>query len=1162
MNETNKHTINDKELEILALWNEKQIFEKSLEHPASLDTPRGSFSFYDGPPFATGMPHHGHILAGTIKDMIPRYQTMRGNYVRRIWGWDCHGLPVENLIEKKLGLNHKREIEEYGIDKFNEEAKNSVLEYEHEWKKIVPRLGRFIDMEHAYKTMDASYTESIWWSFSELYKKGLAYEGHKIMHVCTRCETSLAQSEVALGYKDVTDISVTVKLELIDEPGTFLLAWTTTPWTLPGNVAAAVKQDAEYTYFSMEGDTHVGNTYVVASERITYATKGAPYTALRTVVGSELVGKKYIPAFNYYKDTELENKENIWKVWHADFVTMDTGTGIVHEAPAFGAEDMELAKKLSLPVIKHVRMDGTFTPEVSDFQGLYVKQKGDTQSTDIEIIKKLAHTGKLFAKEKLIHSYPHCWRCDTPLLNYATSSWFVDVPKLKEKLISENQKIGWVPEHIKDGRFGKWLEGAREWAVSRSRYWGAPLPVWKCAECDKVEVIGSLEELGSKLTAHNTYGVMRHGECVGNTEDLADSGKNIDNHLTEKGRADTLAEAQRLLSEGKPDIIISSPLLRAQETTHILKEALGLPDEAVLTDDRLREFAFGAHDGKKFDEFWDEMRYLHYHFDATMQGSESYRGVQERMLSVIFDSEKKYQGKKILLVTHGGPMWMLIAGAKHMSDDQARAYRQEMKKIQGPRYFLPNARVVDLEYVPFPNNGKALDFHRPHIDEVTYACSCGSSMKRIPDVFDCWYESGSMPFAQLHYPFENKELFAKMFPAEFIAEGMDQTRGWFYSLINLSVGLFDVSSYKHVVVNGLVLASDGQKMSKKLKNYTDPLELVEKYGADALRYYMISSPIVRGENLSFSDQDLGEVYRKVIVRLENVLSFYHLFTDNTTKPDNQSTHVLDKWILSRLNSVVQEATVGLDAYELDKAVKGIDGFVDDLSTWYLRRSRDRMKDDTNLADKQAALATLSFVLREFAKVIAPVMPFLAERLYLGVPHERESVHLESWPIAGSIDEVVIGEMSMVREFVTHALEARTKSGIKVRQPLASLGLNIEMLPEYLSIIADEVNVKEVIYEAAQTERVVLDTTITPELQKEGDVREIMRAIQDLRKQQGYTPKDTPSLLVHVSDPSFILEFSEQIQTSCSLAKILITDVALEDVGTIIVGGLEYKMSLQ
>jgi isoleucyl-tRNA synthetase len=734
MNETNKHTINDKELATLAFWNEAKIFEKTLHHPASLETPKGDFSFYDGPPFATGMPHHGHILAGTIKDMIPRYQTMRGNHVRRVWGWDCHGLPVENLIEKKLGLNHKKEIEEYGIDKFNEAAKNSVLEYEHEWKKIVPRLGRFIDMEHAYKTMDASYTESIWWSFSELYKKGLAYEGHKIMHVCTRCETSLAQSEVALGYKDVTDISVTAKLELVDEPRVYLLAWTTTPWTLPGNVAAAVKQDAEYVYFTMDGEVHAGNTYIVASDRISYATKGAAHTVVRTVMGSELVGKKYIPVFDYYKDVELENKENIWKVWHADFVTMDTGTGIVHEAPAFGAEDMELAKKLSLPIIKHVRMDGTFAPEVSDFQGLYVKQKGDTQSTDIEIIKKLAHTGKLFAKEKLIHSYPHCWRCDTPLLNYATSSWFVDVPKLKEKLISENQKIGWVPDHIKDGRFGKWLEGAREWAVSRSRYWGAPLPVWKCADCDKVEVIGSLDELGKKLSANNTYSAMRHGECVGNTMDLADSGKNTDNHLTEKGRADTLLEAQRLLSEGKPDIIITSPLLRARETTQILKDSLGLSEDAIIVDERLREFGFGAHDGKKFDEFWDEMRYLHYHFDATMEGSESYRMVQERMLSVVLDAEKKYIGKKVLLVTHGGPMWMLIAATKHMSDDQARAYRQEMKKIQGPRYFLPNARAIDLEYVPFPNNGKALDFHRPHIDEVVYPCSCGATMKRIPDV--------------------------------------------------------------------------------------------------------------------------------------------------------------------------------------------------------------------------------------------------------------------------------------------------------------------------------------------------------------------------------------------------------------------------------------------
>src|SRR3989339_1860090 len=473
------------EKRILKFWRENKIFEKTLEQKAD-----DKFVFYDGPPFATGEPHYGHILAGTIKDAIPRYQTMRGNFVRRQWGWDCHGLPIENLIEQELNLGHKKDIEEYGVDKFNESAKNAVLRFDSNWKEVVPRLGRFVDMEHAYKTMDATYTESIWWAFKTLHEKGLVYEGHKIMYVCPRCETPLAQSEVAEGYTDLTDISVTAKFELADEPGTYLLAWTTTPWTLPGNVAIAVNKDIDYVKVEAEGIK-----YVLAKERLE-SVFNTPYKIEKEFKGSELVGKSYIPVFDYYlNDKTIKNHENGWKVYHADFVTAESGTGIAHEAPAFGAEDMELGIKEKLPFVQHVSMSGQFKPEVKDFAGKYVKQKGDTQSADIEIIKYLAQKGTLFSKEKIVHSYPLCWRCETPLLNYASSSWFVEVSKFRDKLVEENKKIHWVPESIGTNRFGKWLEGARDWAVSRARFWGAPIPVWKCNKCEKPFVVGSLSDI-------------------------------------------------------------------------------------------------------------------------------------------------------------------------------------------------------------------------------------------------------------------------------------------------------------------------------------------------------------------------------------------------------------------------------------------------------------------------------------------------------------------------------------------------------------------------------------------------------------------------------------------------------------------------------------------
>ncbi len=1104
-NNNTPKTINEKELETLAFWQENKIFEKSLKTPAG-DTPKGDYTFYDGPPFATGLPHMGHILAGTIKDAIPRYQTMKGNSVRRVWGWDCHGLPIENLIEKKLELASKKDIEEYGIGKFNQEAADSVLQYDREWKEIVPRLGRWVDMDHPYKTMDWTYTESIWWAWKELYSKGLAYEGNKMMHVCPRCETPLAQSEVGLEYHDVTDLSVTAEFELTDEPGIYVLAWTTTPWTLPGNVALAIHKDIEYVKVksTFEGKD---NYFILAKKKVEEYFKGSDSIVIvEEFTGDKLVGKTYKPVFPYFVDKEIENKENIWKIWHADFITDTDGTGIAHEAPAFGAEDMELAKANKIPVIKHVKMDGTFVDAVIDFAGMKVKQKDDTQSADIEIIKWLAHNGKLFEKHKIVHSYPLCWRCSTPLLNYATSSWFVDVPKLKDKLLAENAKIGWTPSHVRDGRFGKWLEGAREWAVSRTRYWGAPLPVWKSGDGD-IKVIGSLKELAQlrKDKPKNAYYIMRHGEAWSNVNNILDKGTNHNNHLTEKGM-NQATDAALELRDKSIDVIVASPVLRGKETAEIVAGILGV---AVEFDERLAEFNMGIYDGKSRDDYFNAITGSFVAYDTRVEGGETHEEMMHRSMAALHDLEKKYEGKTILIVTHGGPARMIFAGAT-LTTEEELIHDDER---EGAKLYPGNAEVrkLELSLVPRDETG-AVNLHRPYIDEVELLID-GKEYKRIVDVFDCWYESGSMPFAQLHYPFENKALFDKNYPADFIAEGMDQTRGWFYSLINLGVGLFDKAPYKHVIVNGTILAEGGEKMSKSKKNYTDPLELVEKFGVDAVRYFLLSSPVIKGESVEFADKSVEEVYKKVIQRLENVLSLYEMNKPSLITSVTKGRNVLDRWILSRVHELVRDATNGYDTYILDEATRGVDQFVDDLSVWYIRRTRGALKGDEGEDVQRATYGVLRYVLETLSKVVAPVMPFAAERIYTTINGERESVHLESWPVGGVIESDVVAEMKKTRELVSLGLMKRTALKLNVKQPLLSVSFKEPLTEEYMSLIEDELNVKEVKHDAGQVEDVMLDNTITDELQKEGDLRKLMRAVQDVRKEAGLVPGDEITLTV-------------------------------------------------
>ena len=877
------------EKKILEFWKKNKIFEKSLKKKS----PKGDFVFYDGPPFATGTPHYGHIVASLIKDIVPRYWTMQGYRVERKWGWDCHGLPIENIVEEELGLKSKKDIENIGVEKFNETCRSKVLIYVKEWRKVIERLGRWINMDNAYHTMDLDFMESVWWGFKQLWDKGLIYEGCKSMHICPRCETTLSQSEVTQGYKDIKDIAVTVKFELVDEPGTFVLAWTTTPWTLIGNVALAMGENLNYVKVKSGNEN-----YISVKDNLESIFEGKKYEIVGKVRAKDLVGKKYKPVFDYYLNQNLENKQNLYTIQAADFVDVKDGTGVVHIAPAFGEDDMNLGKEKNLPFIQHVEMNGRIKKEARDFVGLEVKPKDNPLATDEKIVKYLKDEKLIFLKEEYTHSYPHCWRCESPLLNYATSSWFVKVTDLKEKMLKHAKNINWVPKHVKEGRFGKWLEGAKDWSISRQRFWGSVMPIWVCDKCNEKKVIGSVKELGE-------------------------------------------------LSEQK------------------------------ITD-------------------------LHKHF----------------------------------------------------------------------------------------------------VDKIEFKCTekgCSGAMRRIPDVIDCWFESGSMPYAQMHYPFENKEKFEKNFPAQFIAEGVDQTRCWFYYLHVLSTAIKNSEAFKNVIANGIVLAEDGKKMSKRLQNYPEPNDVFDKYGADAVRYYLATSQVMKAEDLCFSEKAVDEAVKKVVLILLNVFSFYEIYASDI-KADVKSENILDKWILSRIESLKKEATVGYNSYDLNRAIRPIEPFINELSTWYLRRSRERIKS----GDKKA-IGVLKYALLELSKIIAPVMPFTADYIYRELKGDQESVHLCDWPEADKelIDKDLEEKMEKVREICSLALQKRAEAGIKVRQPLQQLTINNKQLTEkFLELIKEEVNVRKIVF----GKTIELDIKITPELKEEGDVREFIRQIQVLRKKEGLTPK--------------------------------------------------------
>lgn len=1161
-----KSEIAKREEEILKFWLDNDIFKSSVERPAG-NPPKGEFVFYDGPPFATGLPHYGHILPSTIKDVIPRFWTMRGYRVARRWGWDCHGLPIENIIEKKLGLENKRQIEEYGIKHFNNAARDAVLEYAEDWKRIIPRMGRWVDMENDYKSMDSTYTESVWWVFKSLYDKGLVYQGFKSMHLCGRCGTTLSNFEVNLGYKDTKDIAVTVKLPLLSvggkETDTSLLVWTTTPWTLPGNMAVAVNENITYVTVGLETEVGKYEKWILAKDRLSQISS-YEYKVLHEQKGSELVGKSYRPPFSYWVNEDIKGKEEAWKIYHADYVEVgEEGTGAVHLAPAYGEEDLALAQIYGIPVVHHVDEEGRFLPVVTDWSGRLVKPadtdgEGSRLEIDIEIIKYLKGAGKLVDKHNIKHSYPHCWRCHTPLLNYASNSWFVGVTKIKDDLLAVNQVINWIPDYVGKNRFGKWLAGARDWAVSRQRYWGAPLPIWKNEHTGSVRVFGSISELMSFVPkSGNSFLLMRHGESVSNVKKYASSDLYDENPLTSEGKKQVELTAEKLKSAGI-DRIIYSPYQRTRETANLVASVLGLSEEQMVEDVRLSEIRFGEFEGrpnKEYQKFITTCPDGAIWCDETPSGGESWSDVKRRVGSFIYDIDKQYAGETILIVSHNSPLRMLEVVAK----GQSLAGGVFDHDADGARY--ENAEFREFEFTPLPHNEEyELDLHRPYIDEFELRDTDGTKLKRISDVFDCWFESGSMPYGQVHYPFGQRGEVGLSYPADFIAESIDQTRGWFYSMLVLGVALFGRSPYRNVITNGLVLAEDGRKMSKSLKNYPDPMDLADRVGVDSMRYYLLSSPVIRGEDINFSEKEVAEQARKNIGRLHNVLAMYQLY-ENGTAPSIDSNHILDRWIINRVHELNTLVTDGLERYELDKAFRPIATFIDDLSVWYLRRSRDRLKMSEGV-DRDESLSTLRYVLRTLSLTMAPIMPFYADYLWQQVRLKDDaiSVHLAEWPKGYTVDLAILADMKLVRKVVSLTLEARVEAGIKVRQPLSELIINGEEFTfseEFDQTILEEVNVKSLERDDLKDgNAIILDTNITEELKVEGIARELIRSIQQERKKMGLSPHDRVILTVNTDSWSILETYAEQVRTITGATSIGI-DKDLTDASVVEIEDIKY-----
>lgn len=1070
-----------REEEVLTFWKENHIFEKSLERGSDKDT----FVFYEGPPTANGRPGVHHMESRSFKDVIPRYKTMRGFRTPRRAGWDTHGLPVELEVEKQLGFSGKKDIETYGIAAFNKKCRESVFSYIDLWQRFTERMGYWVDQGKAYFTFEPKYMESVWSIVKKVSDDGLLYKDYRVVPWCPVCGTGLSSHELAQGYEEVKDLSLTVKFELEGHPGTYFLAWTTTPWTLPGNIALAVGRDIEY----VQVKTDEGN-FILAKERVETVFGGTPYEIVDTKKGSECVGATYKPLYDFATALAPEGEQSkfdkAYQVYAADFVNTEDGTGIVHTAVMYGQDDFELGQKLGLPKVHLVAPDGKFIAGTGFLEGASVIDA----ETNVAILKDLQERHLFFSKENYTHQYPHCWRSKNRLIYYARDSWYIEMTKLKDELVKQNQTVNWEPSYIRDGRMGEWLENVRDWAISRERYWGTPLPVWRSDDGSEQVVIGSVEELKARTKkSGNRYFMMRHGEAVNNAEGFVNAHIEEKCALTDAGKKQVEKSAKELTSTGITKIY-ASPFMRARETAEIMAEHLGLDASAIVVDERLREVDFGSLDGGAYDEFLTYEKEHVATYDTRLPEGESYLEAKRRFGAFLYEVEHTKRGETVLIVSHGIALETLAAVAE--GADMQRS--KEILDTLAPQL----AQVIELPFVPLPHNDNyELDLHRPYIDELVLMGDSGRELGRTPEVMDVWLDSGAMPFAQDHYPFENKDwLDTKGFPADYISEAIDQTRGWFYTLLAVGVLMGKGVAYRNVICLGHLLDDKGQKMSKSKGNIIEPMAAMDRYGADTLRLWMysVNQP---GDNKNFDDKTVKEAAR-VLSWFENSVKFYELFCGQGNGKGKEEA--IDLWMRSRMNETIARATEALDAYDLYTGAKTIAALVEDLSQWYVRRVRDRVREGDS-----AAITTLHDALQTIAVLLAPFTPFIAEWAYQIVRTEDdpESVHLADWYEAGTVDDELNAAMRVVRGFASEALRERQVKGIKVRQPLASLTIPEELPKELAALLAEEVNVKEIL-----TGAFAIDAELTPELVAEGDERAFARAVAEARKSEDYAPLDT------------------------------------------------------
>jgi isoleucyl-tRNA synthetase len=966
-----------REEEILAFWKEQEIFSKSLERNRKAK----QFVFYEGPPSANAAPGLHHVLARTYKDVFCRFKTMCGYFVLRKAGWDTHGLPVEVQVEKELGLNNKKEIEKYGVARFNQKSRQAVWRYKEEWERLTDRIGFWIDMENPYITYDAKYIETVWWLIRQISEKKLLYRDYKVVPYCPRCGTSLSSHEIAQGYETVKENSVYIAFRS-PELKASIVSWTTTPWTLPGNVALAINPELKYVEVAGRNKKGGKENFIVAEARLEALKEvlnfgGEP----KPVEVKELLKASYEPLFKI----SSFKKVSAYRVYPADFVTAEDGTGVVHTAVMYGEDDYNLGKEVDLPQHHTVTEEGMFTDEVKDFEGMYVK----AAETEKKLIKYLENKGFLLETKPYEHEYPFCWRCQTPLLYYAKHSWFIRMQKVKKQLLKNNQQINWIPGHLREGRFGQWLLEIRDWAFSRERYWGTPLPVWQCEKCNKNEVFGSLEDLEKRrFKKANKYILMRHGGAGTNKKNILSAdplSSDALHSLTKEGKAAVVKTAKELAGE-KIDVIYASDFARTRQTAKIIAEVVGAP---VEYDVRLREIKFGIFEGKPAAVYHQNFSSFKEMLSKRPEAGENFLDVKKRAMNFIVEVDKKYEDKNILIISHGAPLHMLAAGLKNISEE-------ELALDTDNHWFKVAEFKKDYQLKNYPYNSEGeIDLHRPFVDEVLVKCNkCRGAMNRVPDLIDVWFDSGAMPYAQWHWPFENKELIGvgnkfrpasaawrlrrgKQFPADFITEGIDQTRGWFYSLLAISTLLGAGPAYRNVISLAHILDKDGQKMSKSKGNVVDPWAVIEKYGTDALRWYLFSINQAYDPK-SFAEEDVAGKLRGFILMYLNSLSFLENYAETVSVmgKSKKSEYILDRWILSRLNSVIGEVRIHLDNYNATAGARTLEDFlVNDVSKWYIRRSRDRFQNFEKAADINAAGSILSYVLRILAGVASPLVPF-------------------------------------------------------------------------------------------------------------------------------------------------------------------------------------------